>query len=643
MLRILNKYEHGYTVIPVMSALIKKGFFELFTENKKLCFNDLTDALDANTGYLAVSIKLLQVLSWVEFQDGVYSLTERASDRSFIVEGINELYHYSPNELILETKQHDLFTKWLNQATTSWGGNENLNLMLDGVILVPMMIGIIKNDLIDALKENDNQKLPLVQEIRDVFVSKKWAKWNEDQFTISGVGKFMLARFMITAVTASYRPMLNNIFGLMFDQGNVLKEVKGEHEGHIDRTLNVQGSGFQHEKYFKDVEKIIISIFNNAELPDQPDYIVDMGCGNGAFLKRIYDVVSNKTERGKILSENPITLIGLDFNEKALDEAKNNIGDLPCQLLFGDIGNPDGVIETLKNIGIQDPAKVLHVRSFLDHDRTYSLKDSGRSHWSRLPFESSGIDPIGNLISGDQMMADFSQHISNWSKIFEGQGIVILEVHAQTKWTMQHYFDTCEGLHFDALHAFSKQYLCEPEYYLAAMAQNGLFTSEYSKCYPKGFPYKRITLDNFQKKPFCVDFAHSQEKPILEAFSEALNENSWNQLDGLMDQYPELSFVMKGNGDELLAAVFCSSTPIDNGMVDINLERALLNEKISVDQVSAIMNFVVRYLTLKAGTRFLKGNTPSNLYEVLLKIGASSQNESDDFAIGQDFQCQIEN
>ena len=76
-------------------------------------------------------------------------------------------------------------------------------------------------------------------------------------------------------------------------------------ETHIDRTLNVIGSGFQHQRYFADIEEIILSIFDNDDFERQPRYIADMGCGDGSLLKRIHEVVI-RTRRGAVLERHPL-------------------------------------------------------------------------------------------------------------------------------------------------------------------------------------------------------------------------------------------------------------------------------------------------------------------------------------------------
>ena len=77
------------------------------------------------------------------------------------------------------------------------------------------------------------------------------------------------------------------------------RDIDGN-ETHVDRTMNVWGSGGAHSTYFNKIDEIICNIFNQP-LSKQPIGISDMGCGDGTLLKHLYNIVKNKTLRGKNL------------------------------------------------------------------------------------------------------------------------------------------------------------------------------------------------------------------------------------------------------------------------------------------------------------------------------------------------------
>ena len=73
--------------------------------------------------------------------------------------------------------------------------------------------------------------------------------------------------------------------------------------------MNVWGSGGAHTTYFKKIDNIIIDIFNKP-IDSQPKGIADMGCGDGTLLIHLYDIIKNKTKRGKQLEKYPLFVIG---------------------------------------------------------------------------------------------------------------------------------------------------------------------------------------------------------------------------------------------------------------------------------------------------------------------------------------------
>ena len=106
---------------------------------------------------------------------------------------------------------------------------------------------------------------------------KGWAVHSDGELVLTDEGRFICRRSLNFGITASYRPMLARIDNILFVNfaGVFLPDQDG-HEAHVDRTLNVIGSGFQHERYFEDIDEIILSIFNHRPISKQPRYVVDM-------------------------------------------------------------------------------------------------------------------------------------------------------------------------------------------------------------------------------------------------------------------------------------------------------------------------------------------------------------------------------
>jgi len=117
---------------------------------------------------------------------------------------------------------------------------------------------------------------------------------------------FFAKRASAYGVTVSYIPTLRKLDDLIFGNPLVLKKsVNEKEEKHVDREINVWGSGGAHAAYFRVVDEIIIDLFNKP-IQEQPNGILDLGCGNGAFLKHLFTVIESQTLRGTVLEEYPL-------------------------------------------------------------------------------------------------------------------------------------------------------------------------------------------------------------------------------------------------------------------------------------------------------------------------------------------------
>ena len=162
-------------------------------------------------------------------------------------------------------------------------------------------------------------------------------------------GSFSQKRASAYGVTISYQPTLTHLDELIFGDPLLFKNsLLSTTEKHVNRTINVWGSGGAHTTYFKVIDEIIIKIFNKP-IEQQPEGILDMGCGNGAFLIHLFNVIEQQTLRGSKLEEYPLTLIGVDYNQAAIDVSKQNLidADVWAKVIWGDISNPKKLADDL--------------------------------------------------------------------------------------------------------------------------------------------------------------------------------------------------------------------------------------------------------------------------------------------------------
>ena len=85
---------------------------------------------------------------------------------------------------------------------------------------------------------------------------------------------------LVSGVCVSYRPMLSHLEALLFgDPKQAFTRDSMGRETHVDRTLNVIGSGFQHKRFFSAMTQQVVSILSSLSPAQRPRFIVDTGCG----------------------------------------------------------------------------------------------------------------------------------------------------------------------------------------------------------------------------------------------------------------------------------------------------------------------------------------------------------------------------
>ena len=245
-----------------------------------------------------------------------------------------------------------------------------------------------------------------------------------------------------------------------------------EPEKHVDREMNVWGSGGAHSTYFKVIDEIIINIFNKP-LSEQPKGILDMGCGNGAFIQHIFDVIDYQTLRGKHLEEYPLLLVGADFNEAALRVTRANLikSDIWAKVIWGDIGRPKALAKDLKedyNIDLKD---LLNVRTFLDHNRIWEMPDTITK---RVSQSTGAYSNLGNRISNNLVEDSLLEHFTKWKPYVEKFGLLIIELHTLDPSLSANNLGKTAATAYDATHGYSDQYILELDVFNKIASEAGL-------------------------------------------------------------------------------------------------------------------------------------------------------------------------
>ena len=560
MLDVLNRYAHGFVVVPVVLACRRGGVLAALQEAPRSA-GELSVHLGANGGHLGVALRVFESLGWIERgTDGRFAATANVLQERLIPDELWALVDVDFDSY-LRTGTGGLLARWFDAVRARWNcTNPLIADFMDGMLVVPLLALLAKRKVLRDLPKHDFMQLPeaVRQEAIELLRILSWLEGSQGSFRLTHPGAFMFERAMNLAVAESYRPMLRALDRLLFgDAASVFALDSDGRETHVDRSMNVLSSGFQHDRYFAEVEEILISIFSREPFSSQPRYVADMGCGDGTFLRRVLTTVRDKTARGRVLTQYPLTLIGIDLNKASLEETSRKLQDLDHIMVTGDIGDPARLVQDLRSLGV-DPDEVLHIRSFLDHDRPFIAPVDQRSLRARAEARYLGVyaDRYGSAIEPATIVQGLVEHLQRWSAAINKHGFILLEVHCQDPHVVHSNIDQSESLYFDAVEGFSQQLLVEADAALLAAAEAGLFPNPtYFKKFPRHLPATRITLNLFERQDYRVRLAMIDDLPALLRLEEACWPERMrvapSELEQRITRYPLGQWVIELRGEVL--------------------------------------------------------------------------------------------
>lgn len=480
-------------------ALYKKGVLDFLLEHNEVSLDTLVQKFTANEGYLNIALRILCSQGWLEqkIENKTNSISYQINDKSttafklaYLYQDAVQLLHYSVNfphdnigpdafsaleRLFLEFQNH-----FGLQTPTKNSVEAQILKHIEGVIVGPIIVLLGVNGLFHkyfmeaSFRAQEYHKNPeSFKKILDFFSYLGWFIKKKDTYRFTDEGLFFAKRASAYGVTVSYIPTFNQLDELIFGNALVLKTSEPhETEKHVHREMNVWGSGGAHSTYFKIIDKIIINLFNKP-IDEQPKGILDMGCGNGAFIQHIFDVIEYQTRRGKMLEEHPLLLVGADFNEAALKVTRANLikADIWAKVIWGDIGRPDLLANDLKedyNIDLKD---LLNVRTFLDHNRIW---ENPNVITNRVSKSTGAYASNGNRLSNNLVEDSLLEHFQKWKPYVETFGLLIIELHSiNPKLTASNLGKTAATA-YDATHGYSDQYILEVDVFNAIAKEAGL-------------------------------------------------------------------------------------------------------------------------------------------------------------------------
>ncbi|WP_103867312.1 class I SAM-dependent methyltransferase [Aquimarina sp. I32.4] len=506
----LFRHLDGIAVAPVAYSLLKNKVIDFLLSNKESSISHIASLNNINKGYLNVALRILSSQGWLDYKINnnevlveLNKLSTIAFSHIHLYKDVVELLEYSgkfhPRKFELEPfhKLEQLFKKHKNRFDLPISQNGTITLIqnqilkhIEGALVGPTIVhlgmgGMFHKYFMEAsFSPEEYHKFPKSFDTILSFLSYLgWFSKSNGNYTFTDKGLFFAKRASAYGVTVSYIPMFRQMDSLLFGNPNILWESKSSIETHVDREMNVWGSGGAHATYFKKIDEIIISIFNKP-LNQQPKGILDMGCGNGAFLIHLFEVIASKTLRGKHLDDYPLFLVGADYNKAALKVTRANLiqADIWAKVIWGDISDPDLLQKNLKDDYAIELKDLLSVRTFLDHNRIWSTPSSSID----APSVSTGAFAYrGKRLNNDDVERNLKDHFTKWKKHITRYGLIIIELHTISPALTAKNIGKTAATAYDATHGFSDQYILEIDAFLKVLDEVGLQSDKkYFSKYP---------------------------------------------------------------------------------------------------------------------------------------------------------------
>ena len=498
------RHLDGLAIAPVATALQKHLVLEYILNHKQVQLAELTTTFNANEGYLNVGLRILASQGFLDYivDNSINEITISINEKTEIAFSLFHLYEDVVDLLQFSTQFHPrlfedspfeklniIFDKYKNNygivpsedVLTNSIQNQILK-HIEGYLIGPTIVRLAMNGMFHkyfmetSFRPEEFHKSPEnFKKILDFFVHLGWFLEKNGNYQFTETGLFYAKRATAYGVTVSYLPTFARIEELIFGDPAVLRMVAdGENEIHVDREMNVWGSGGAHDTYFKVVDEIIIKLFN-LPIEEQPKGILDMGCGNGAFLQHIFEVIDRQTLRGKMLDEYPLFLVGADYNQTALKVTRANLikADIWAKVIWGDIGRPDLLSDDLKenyNIDLKD---LLNVRTFLDHNRIW--EEPKHIYKDRVSTSTGAFAYRGRRISNNFVEDNLLEHLQKWSPYVQKFGLLLIELHTIDPKLAADNLGKTAATAYDATHGFSDQYIVEIDVFNKVAAEAGLY------------------------------------------------------------------------------------------------------------------------------------------------------------------------
>src|SRR5207248_2800238 len=147
-----------------------------------------------------------------------------------------------------------------------------------------------------------------------------------------------------------------------------------------------------------------------------------------------------------------------------------------AHVIPGDINRPAQLASDVEALDL-DVHDLLHIRSFLDHNRPY-VRLANYVAGSRTARTTGAFAYLGDEIPADELEENLVRHLRRWKPYVGRFGLLVLELHTLPPALTAANLETTPAVAYDATHGFSDQYLVELPVFVECAHEAGLQADE---------------------------------------------------------------------------------------------------------------------------------------------------------------------
>ena len=528
--RAAFEQQDGLALLPILAAFRRRGVFDTLAEGTSAA--ELAARHSARPGYLDIALRALAARAWVDgwsarrqrsaSEPRMLSLSPRGHEAVKAIQALGRWLDRLESTLAWG-QRFDAYAfdgapaiegmpsiaELVEQIETRWGLGDDpdpsgtrIAAMLDGVVAAPLAVAWGRRGVFGIEgrgRETTVAEAPVAPGLEswrrdECFALARALGWLSPAGRFSEAGR--LAGFYASAyaVTTSYLPLLRRAEELIFRGANFDELFPRTYEGdetHVDRPMNVWGSGGAHDLYFRTVDEVLVGLFSRE---DRPAAICDTGCGDGSYLRHSYEVLRDRLNWN--FFEHPVYFIGADLNRQSREITRETLAraGVPNAYVVDraiDIGEPAQLAAGIRDLELRLPdgslleAKgALHTNSMLVHNRVF------RPAKARAPMASLGdgafVSADGYAVALDDLKSELVAFVRRWAPLVERHGWLFIELHTLDVPTQAEDPGRTPTMAYDLTHGLSNQYTVERRELLDAARLAGLVPGPagFNRCFP---------------------------------------------------------------------------------------------------------------------------------------------------------------